>query len=159
MTRRLSDRVVIKQVNKKDMQDALAEELFAVANAGFYGKSPWTLEQIKNTLGADSALILYAEVDQEIVGFLIASEDIEMADIYIVVVAEAFKQHAIGTQLFDYLIAYCQEQGIEAIVLETRKSNIPAIKLYERVGFEKVGLRRAYYSSPIEDAIVMKREV
>lgn len=154
-----TNKVVIHRLDKKEADAAIAQELFRVANAGFKGTSPWTLEQIENTLAAQSSLILYASIDQKIVGFIMASEDIQLIDIFIVVVDEAYKKQSIGTQLFEYLIRYGSEKEIEAIVLETRKSNIPAIKLYQRVGFKEVGMRRAYYSSPIEDAIVMKRDL
>ena len=61
-------------------------------------------------------------------------------------VAEKYKQKNIGTKLFDYLIDYTQNKNIETI-LETRASNVPALALYERVGFEKVGERKASQQS------------
>ena len=42
--------------------------------------------------------------------------------------------------------------------LEVRVSNANAIKLYERMGFERTGLRRAYYTDNREDAIVMWKD-
>jgi ribosomal-protein-alanine N-acetyltransferase len=42
--------------------------------------------------------------------------------------------------------------------LEVRLSNMPARRLYERFGFSVAGVRRAYYTNPVEDAIVLWRE-
>ena len=42
--------------------------------------------------------------------------------------------------------------------LEVRRSNEPARRLYDRFGFSVAGVRRAYYTNPVEDAIVLWRE-
>ena len=47
------------------------------------------------------------------------------------------------------------EQGIEALTLEVRASNAPAIRLYRSFGFEKEAVRKNYYRDPMEDAIIM----
>ena len=47
--------------------------------------------------------------------------------------------------------------GAERATLEVRRSNEPARMLYERFGFSVAGIRRGYYSKPIEDAIVLSR--
>jgi len=57
--------------------------------------------------------------------------------------------------LIQSLISYSRENGISAITLEVRKSNIPAITLYESFGFVRAGLRKNYYSNNNEDAIIM----
>ena len=51
--------------------------------------------------------------------------------------------------LIDFMKNKC-----EFISLEVRKSNIPAIKLYEKFGFEKVGTRKDFYRKPQEDALI-----
>lgn len=50
------------------------------------------------------------------------------------------------------------EMGINTIFLEVRESNQPAIVLYEKMGFEHMGVRKGYYSDPTEDAITMSRK-
>ena len=49
--------------------------------------------------------------------------------------------------------------GAKALFLEVRASNLPAIRLYEKVGFSTVGRRPAFYRAPIEDAILMQKEL
>jgi len=53
------------------------------------------------------------------------------------------------------LIAYAKAQGIQALTLEVRVSNTPAISLYEGKGFKVEGRRRKYYSDNNEDALIM----
>ena len=45
--------------------------------------------------------------------------------------------------------------GVEAFTLEVRVSNAPAIRLYEKLGFENKGIRKNFYENPIEDAMIM----
>ena len=51
------------------------------------------------------------------------------------------------------------EKEVEAVYLEVRFSNTPAQKLYEKYGFEKLGLRKKYYTNPSEDAVLMKKTI
>lgn len=150
--------VLIKQLTKEETME-VSEAFFAVADSGFGGKSPWSTESLYLSIGSENSTVFYARIDGKVVGFIVASETQFTLDIYIVVVDEGYKNRQIGRQLLQALIQYAKEKGIPEILLETRKSNEPALALYKRVGFEKVGLRKAYYSSPIEDAVVMKKEV
>lgn len=159
MSQRLLDDLQIAFIDKELADEAIIKELYQVTEAGFNSNSPWSIEHIRHTIESNSAIILVATLSDKKVGFIVASETTFELDIYMVVVAEKYQQQRIGTQLFNHLIEYAKEKNIESIVLETRASNVPAIALYERVGFFKVGDRKAYYSSPIEDATLMKHEL
>ena len=71
----------------------------------------------------------------------------------------ATKNEYRGYRLAEQLVAYTAMQGMNEgmayIILEVRINNKPAIKLYERLGFERVGMRKGYYSDTGEDAILM----
>ena len=49
-----------------------------------------------------------------------------------------------------------KETGAESIFLEVRQSNVPALSLYKKLGFEELGIRKNFYEHPVEDAIIMK---
>ena len=57
--------------------------------------------------------------------------------------------------LFEKMLEVAFEKKLSFITLEVRESSVPAISLYESLGFERVGLRRDYYQCPTEDAILM----
>ena len=52
-----------------------------------------------------------------------------------------------------------QKRDILFLLLEVRVSNMPAIALYNKLGFEQVGCRPKYYSNPREDALVLRKEL
>ena len=60
-----------------------------------------------------------------------------------------------GAAVLEHLIAVARSRECEMLSLEARVSNVPAIALYERYGFVKMGLRRGFYKHPTEDAYVM----
>ena len=60
-----------------------------------------------------------------------------------------------GAAVLEHLIEVARSCECEMLSLEARVSNIPAISLYERYGFLKMGLRRGFYKHPTEDAYVM----
>lgn len=154
-----SNEVKIHLFETTHIEPSFAEALFHVADTGFQTRSPWSVKQIQDTLDSERTLLHYATIKDKVVGFIMASLTLDMVDVFIVVVSEKYKKRSVGTKLFEALINYCQENDIAEVILETRRTNTPAIGLYERVGFQRVGLRKAYYSSPIEDAILMKRVI
>ena len=71
-----------------------------------------------------------------------------------VAVSKKFRRLGIASRLMIEALSRCGETAF----LEVRESNKPAIELYKSLGFRKIGVRRGYYDSPEEDAVVMSRE-
>lgn len=156
---KMTKSIEIKKLTKEDASVELAKTLWQVATSGFGENSPWTEKQLFKLLEAGNSTMLAAMQEEKIVGLLVASTTTVESDIYMIVVGEDFKRQGIGRKLLEYLIEDCTEQGLETIFLEVRETNTPAYNLYEAVGFEEIGRRRAYYSSPIEDALMMKLDL
>ncbi len=72
---------------------------------------------------------------------------------------EDFRRRGIGRALMEYLIDDAAHHGVVIMTLEVRESNTAARMLYKRLGFYEVGRRRNYYKDPIEDAVLMDREI
>lgn len=64
----------------------------------------------------------------------------------------------IGTQLLEALIAEAAHLGAVLLTLEVRQSNTPALRLYAKSGFTQEGVRKNYYTSPVEDALILSRQ-
>lgn len=82
---------------------------------------------------------------------------LDEGDITNVAVRPDRQKEGIGHFLMDSLIRLAEQQGVTTIHLEVRTGNGTAIRLYERMGFTKDGIRKKYYTDPVEDALLMTR--
>ncbi|WP_226793596.1 GNAT family N-acetyltransferase [Bacillus sp. B1-b2] len=109
-----------------------------------------TLEQQKNRIESfqkdKKSEILVAEVEENLVGYLIAigNQPRRVQHIaYIVVgIIEACQGRGIGKALFEALIKWAEEQWISRLELTVRVDNESAVGLYKRMGFEIEGIKR-----------------
>ena len=72
-------------------------------------------------------------------------------------VDEKFRRKGVAKALFEKLLEVACDLSLAFITLEVRASNVSAVKLYESLCFEKVAIRKNYYSKPTEDAVLMTR--
>jgi ribosomal-protein-alanine N-acetyltransferase len=97
-------------------------------------------------------------VESRVVGYGVMSVGAGEAHILNLCVREANRCQGIGRRLLSYLIERGAAAGMNEAFLEVRPSNTAAIRLYQSLGFEQVGMRRGYYQSVggREDAAVLK---
>ena len=139
--------------DSSDMDAAtLAEELEQLLFA-VYEVSPWTANQVAEVLRSDVNSCALAEDEGLLVGFLVWQETDFEAEVLQIAVLPSYQGQKIATALFDFLPAD------KEIFLELRESNKPALLFYKKERFEEIARRKAYYYAPVEDAIVMKREI
>ena len=140
------------EIKRIQQQPDLAQAIYAVMVA-VYPVSPWTLEQIQADLSQDQTWYALAYDGTEVIGFLAVQENLFEAEVLQIAVLPSYQGQKIATALFDFLPAD------KEIFLEVRESNRPALLFYKKEKFEEIARRKAYYHAPIEDAIVMKREI
>ena len=75
-----------------------------------------------------------------------------------IAVTKTARGKGIGKALVEALVNLSKNKNLAFISLEVRESNLPAISLYKKFGFEDKGKRKAFYSNPTEDAIIMTKE-
>ena len=76
-------------------------------------------------------------------------------EIYRVATSPERRQRGIAYRLMTYAIKTERGRGLENLFLEVRSKNLPAIKLYTSLSFQKISERKNYYKDPSDDAIVM----
>lgn len=77
------------------------------------------------------------------------------SDILNITVRNENRRAGIGTELLTEIMARCPEHGVSVIHLEVRESGVPARNLYRKMGFREDGIRKRYYTEPVEDAVLM----
>ena len=70
-----------------------------------------------------------------------------------------YQNRGIGRMMLEYLLEKGRNAGVEAFILEVRKSNENAIHLYEKLGFVTEGIRKNFYEKPVEDGLIMWKRV
>ncbi|WP_055482893.1 ribosomal protein S18-alanine N-acetyltransferase [Sphaerimonospora mesophila] len=99
-----------------------------------------------------------AETGGEIVGYAGLAAAADQADVQTIAVAAGHRRSGIGAALMNALLAEAVRRGARSVFLEVRADNAPAQAMYERFGFEPLGLRRRYYDDGT-DAITMVKEL
>lgn len=133
-----------------------AEELYRIAEDAYEHQSPWTIEQFISILDQPFIIVVIALQDDRIIGFLIGRALSMEAEIYNIAVDKNYQQQGVGTNLMTEFKRNLCVNHIQDVFLEVRKSNLNAQSFYKKHGFDLVGVRKAYYSNPTEDAIVLK---
>jgi [ribosomal protein S18]-alanine N-acetyltransferase len=133
----------------------------------------WTEEQYRRLFQAESVrrLAFLIEGSGEaasgsgsqsggnVYGFLVACRAGPDWELENIVVAPEVRRQGLGVKLLDELFARARQAETGGVFLEVRESNEVARRFYEKYGFQEAGRRRAYYSSPQEDAIVYQWEM
>lgn len=114
----------------------------------------WTQSQYLSYFNSGRSFGIKAVKDNNIIGFIILSVGLDDADVELLYVEKEFRNLGIASELI--LTALDSLKDKEKIFLEVRESNIPAINLYKKFGFEEISTRKKYYSDG-EDAIVLSR--
>jgi ribosomal-protein-alanine N-acetyltransferase len=118
--------------------------------------APWSLAMFVLELSKPAGVCLAALRDRHVVGYMVCSRYETVWHVMNVAVDPALVRQGIATALIERLLSEVDDPGAR-YTLEVRRSNAPAIALYERFGFRAAGLRRRYYQDNGEDALVMWR--
>lgn len=117
--------------------------------------SPWSESGLKSELNNNFARFFVALLNGEIAGY-VGSHNV-LGEVYItnVAVFPEFRRNGVGKALVEFLVDKMKTENAEFVTLEVRESNINAISLYGKCGFQKVGKRKDFYEKPREDAVLM----
>ena len=140
------------EIKRIQQQPDVAQAIYEVMT-DVYPVSPWTLEQIQADLSQDQTWYALAYDGIEVIGFLAVQENIFEAEVLQIAVKKAYRGQGIASTLFDQL------PTDKEIFLEVRKSNQQAQAFYKKEKMAVIAERKAYYHDPVEDAIIMKREI
>lgn len=127
---------------------------------------PWSRESFAALLANPNVCFRVASVDPPgdahrsgVVGYVVAWLVVDEAEIANLAVEPAARRSGAGRLLLDSALGEAAARGVRTVYLEVRESNEAARSLYASRGFDEVGRRRAYYTHPREDALVLRRRL
>ena len=119
---------------------------------------PWSEMSIASELRSIWSYWVVALDGDQVVGYVGSQSSCDETDIMNIAVHPDWRRRGIAESLIDNLIRELKNRGSHALMLEVRVSNDPAARLYEKLGFRQVGLRKNYYRNPKEDALILRKE-
>lgn len=133
--------------------------VLALESASF--NNPTTREWYEGELKRPDVCFIYIlrTADRPVAGFCAFWLIVDQAHINNLAVLPELRGQGLGTQLLEAVIAEAAHLGAILLTLEVRQSNEPALRLYEKAGFYRDGVRKNYYTSPIEDALILSRKI
>lgn len=137
----------------RPMNTADMDEIMAIERSSY--RFPWSLGFFLQELQVACARSILAEADGKIIGYVLFWLLPGTIDIHNVATHVNFRRRGIAKLLLGRVLGQAREQSIDRVTLEVRKSNLPAQRLYESIGFVITGLRKGYYSDDGEDALAM----
>ena len=125
---------------------ALEQEAFSDA---------WNESMLEEELNNRLSTYIVMLQQGELIGYAGFMLVVGEADVTRVAVFKAQRGKGLGNLLTAQLVSKAWELEAEAITLDVRESNVPAIRAYEKNGFKSVGIRPDYYEKPREGAVIM----
>ena len=117
---------------------------------------PWSRNALAEELdNALSAFLVALDENDRVVGYAGLQVVLDEGYITNVAVFPSCRRQGVAEALLHELLHRADEKKLAFVTLEVRASNAPAIALYEKNGFQPVGVRKNYYSAPTEDGVLM----
>ena len=137
-------------------------EAVAAIEAVIQRQEPWSNQTLNELLEQDSIqlMIMNNRANDKIVGYCLYQVLFEQAEILRIGTHPNYQRQGIASKIFAKLNEVLQVQQVEALLLEVRADNIPAIALYEQQGFMLIHRRKGYYNLGLQsaiDALIMHR--
>ena len=120
--------------------------------------TPWSRSMFASELAKPTSICLGAFEGQDLVGYVINSRYVDAWHVMNVAVDPEHQRRGVATALLERLFEVTRDDERRGYTLEVRVSNEDAIALYEKLGFERHGIRRGYYTDNREDALIMWRD-
>lgn len=120
--------------------------------------NPWQFSTFSRALLMPNSV--FALIDSQLVGYVLVSEVLGEVEIEDICVSRIFRKKGIASKMFTHVVDYCKKQRADYIFLEVASRNIGARRLYEKMGFASISVRKDYYTlanEQLDDAILMRK--
>jgi ribosomal-protein-alanine N-acetyltransferase len=135
--------------------DANLDAIVEIERASF--STPWTPDMFRWELRNKdvSATYVLRTSDGTVAAFCCVWTVLEELHINNVAVRPEFRRRGFASTLLEHVMDEAVRRGATKATLEVRRSNVAALRLYDRLGFSVSGVRPNYYANPAEDALIL----
>ena len=123
---------------------------------GQYEYERYSRNTIMSFLQSQTCRTYVAILDDELVGYITYAVVDDECELIKVVVEQGRRGCGIGLLLIGKTLDCLKNEGVEKVFLEVRINNLPAIKLYEKLGFKNINIRQKYYDNSVDALIYGK---
>lgn len=119
----------------------------------------WSRNMFVQELKLDKSYFFVALSEGKVIGYAGFWLILDEAHITSLTIRNDYRGHGLGRDLLRFILDMGIDANATMATLEVRETNISACSLYKKMGFDEVGIRKNYYPSTGEDAIVMLKEL
>lgn len=140
--------IEIRSMMEKDLPEVarIEKEIFSL---------PWSQQGFADSISQENTCYLVAVLNEKVAGYCGFLQVLDEADITNVAVDAAIRKNGIGEKMLRELMRQGEKRGVKAFTLEVRESNLAALALYRKLGFQSAGIRKNFYDAPKENAVIM----
>lgn len=120
-----------------------------------FNNNHYSLQTIQSDLENEKVVYFVYEKNEKIVGYISCYYFLEEANLQKIAVIEDERRNGIATKLIEYASDYLKSNNVETFYLEVNENNEIAIKVYEKLGFNKISTRKNYYGN--DSAVIFQK--
>ena len=141
-------------IKRYDARISDLKEIVLIENNSHF--SPWSKKSFEKAIKAKNTFKVFLEKER-IIGYYIALIAQDQCELFNITVKKNNQNLGVGNFILKHLISFCKSHKVVNMFLEVRASNFTAIKLYEKNGFNELGIRDNYYKTlhGREDGLLM----
>ena len=147
----------MKKVEIRNMLESDIQSVAEIERMSF--SLPWSENSFLSELHKTRSISKVAVLDDKLAGYICADYVLDEGHILTLAVHPYCRRMGIANTLVENILQELKSRACSVVYLEVRASNHLAERLYREFGFKIVGMRKKYYVSPIEDAVIMMLEV
>lgn len=141
------------------LDESHIDGIIAIENTSF--QQPWQRISFLNELSCRDALdvVVLDPLGGQILAYACLRLTLDELHLLKIAVAPRWRRRGMATWLLDFCCGLAQRRDARKVYLEVRRSNVSAIGLYDKVGFQIIGTRPKYYMDTGEDALIMMKSL
>ncbi len=147
----------VKDVLIRDLRPEDVAAVLEIEKVSF--TTPWSEILFMNEIFKPRSLPKAAVIGEKIVGYICANYLLDEGHILNVTVHPDHRKQGMALHLVQHMIDLLKKEGCLTIFLEVRISNDAALGMYQKAGFRIISARKAYYTLPVEDAVIMSLQL